>query len=551
MADNTFRTFRRGANPGDADPAQRDFASDPLAELARLIGQGEAHGQPGHDFEQPADTLGETAPTSEFDWAAADEAYAARHNAEQTPLQPPRAYRTQAAQELGSRPRGRDEPDLSGRKYFAAAAALDDALADARRNGSLPEPRNRTETQASRAQPTPYVAPADAGYSGQTVTEAGDQVGAVEDQSPRPRRSGTILLVTVLGLAVLGGAGALGYRAMFGGSIIPSFPPIIKPANTPVKIVPDHEAKSNAQSQADAGAKGTGDQLVSHEEKPVDVQPANPTPHVTTIPVISNAPPSESSPDTGSATGQQSLAAPPAAPAAAPSAGGSPLPDWATLDGAGQQQSSQGGQLISPRAPPSGSKPVRTVTIRPDQGANSPSANVPEPAARPASTREPMARPGRDTAARTRETEARASTTGGPLSIIPNGEEAAPPADRRARIATTHSSSPLALNSPSAEPPIEQSASRPTERSPSGAGGYSVQVSSQRSEAEAMAAFRSLQAKYPQQLGNRRAVIRRADLGARGVFYRALVGPFASGEDATRLCSSLKAAGGGCIIQRD
>ena len=82
-------------------------------------------------------------------------------------------------------------------------------------------------------------------------------------------------------------------------------------------------------------------------------------------------------------------------------------------------------------------------------------------------------------------------------------------------------------------------------------GGYAVQVSSQRSEAEAQAAYRSLQARYPSQLGGHRAIFRRADLGAKGVFYRALVGPFASGEQAVSLCKSLKAAGGSCIIQKD
>ena len=34
-----------------------------------------------------------------------------------------------------------------------------------------------------------------------------------------------------------------------------------------------------------------------------------------------------------------------------------------------------------------------------------------------------------------------------------------------------------------------------------------------------------LQAKYPNQLGGRQAIIRRADLGAAGTYYRALVGP--------------------------
>ena len=46
-------------------------------------------------------------------------------------------------------------------------------------------------------------------------------------------------------------------------------------------------------------------------------------------------------------------------------------------------------------------------------------------------------------------------------------------------------------------------------------------------------------------------MFRRADLGAKGVYYRALVGPFASAEQASSLCSSLKAAGGSCIIQRN
>jgi hypothetical protein len=78
-----------------------------------------------------------------------------------------------------------------------------------------------------------------------------------------------------------------------------------------------------------------------------------------------------------------------------------------------------------------------------------------------------------------------------------------------------------------------------------------VQLLSQRSEAEAQTAFRSLQAKFPDQLGSRNAIIRRADLGDKGVFYRALVGPFASSDEATRFCSGYKAAGGTCIVQRN
>jgi hypothetical protein len=83
------------------------------------------------------------------------------------------------------------------------------------------------------------------------------------------------------------------------------------------------------------------------------------------------------------------------------------------------------------------------------------------------------------------------------------------------------------------------------------ASGYAVQVTSERSESRAQAAFRALQAKYPNQLSGHQPIIRRADLGAAGIYYRALVGPFASAEKAAKLCGGLKAAGGDCIIQKN
>ena len=78
--------------------------------------------------------------------------------------------------------------------------------------------------------------------------------------------------------------------------------------------------------------------------------------------------------------------------------------------------------------------------------------------------------------------------------------------------------------------------------------GYAVQVTSERTERGAQAAFGALQAKYPNQLSGRQVMIRRAELGAAGIYYRALVGPFPSAEKAAKLCRGLKAAGGDCII---
>ena len=104
------------------------------------------------------------------------------------------------------------------------------------------------------------------------------------------RRRGTIIGLAILGVVVLGTAGAFGYRAMFGGSFIPSLPPIIKPGNTPIKILPQKDAQAAPGNQTTV-PKGTGEQLVPHQETPVEVQAANPPPRViTTIPVMSNAP---------------------------------------------------------------------------------------------------------------------------------------------------------------------------------------------------------------------------------------------------------------------
>ena len=60
----------------------------------------------------------------------------------------------------------------------------------------------------------------------------------------------------------------------------------------------------------------------------------------------------------------------------------------------------------------------------------------------------------------------------------------------------------------------------------SSGGGYAVAVASERSAADADAVFRSLQAKFPNQLGGREPIVRRTDLGPEGIYYQALIGPF-------------------------
>ena len=75
------------------------------------------------------------------------------------------------------------------------------------------------------------------------------------------------------------------------------------------------------------------------------------------------------------------------------------------------------------------------------------------------------------------------------MSLSPQAGQPASAADARTRVATN----------------------TPAQIGPSG--GYLVQVSSQKNEADAQASYRVLQGKYPAVLGSRSPVIKRADLG--------------------------------------
>jgi hypothetical protein len=240
--------------------------------------------------------------------------------------------------------------------------------------------------------------------------------GADEDcddaQSTR-RRGSLVLVMAIFGLAVVGTAGAFGYRAMFVGSVLPTLPPISKASNGPSKIAPASAVleANNATTTNQADATTTGS-LISREEQPGTIEPPKSAPRViSTIPI---------------------------------------------------------------------------ATGRADQS--------------------------------------------GAADVTPESTHAHTAAARTA-FANANSTAAVA---------------------PSGSGGgYAVQVTSERSENKAQAAFRALQAQYPNQLSARQPIIRRADLGAKGTYYRALVGPFTSAEEAAGLCTGLKAAGGNCVLQRN
>jgi len=172
-------------------------------------------------------------------------------------------------------------------------------------------------------------------------------------------------------------------------------------------------------------------------------------------------------------------------------------------------------------APASDPRRVRTVPIRVDQGAASSDRAASRPVPAP---------------------QSQASPPPQPQAPVPPRQAAASPAPN---YTPSPAPSRLANAAPAALAP-EAAPSRAIEAG----GGFVVQVSAQRSEAEAQAAFRALQTKYPI-LNGRDLFIRRKDLGERGIFFAAQVGPFGVKGDADQLCETLKAAGGACFVQKN
>jgi hypothetical protein len=76
-----------------------------------------------------------------------------------------------------------------------------------------------------------------------------------------------------------------------------------------------------------------------------------------------------------------------------------------------------------------------------------------------------------------------------------------------------------------------------------------VQLGAYQSETEAKDAFVKLRKKFSSLTGHG-AVIVKADLGAKGVFYRLRVGGFASEAEAKKFCGGLSAKGQACIIAK-
>jgi SPOR domain len=549
MAENDQRSYRDPPRWRSAEEAPRAQADDPLAELARLIGQsapmnklgrdrkpvapeiaddrrreaGRAASYPAPDEVQhtPIDDRFSTPEGEQYDpgvdpgyRGSRDEHYepAVRDN----PAPPPRSSRFRQEPDFVTEPvRHAADGEAAGAAYQETADWHDRSLDE------------RDSHYADEYEDERYDADDD-GYGGE-----------YSEEQDTGRRGGFIFVAAIFGLALLGTAGAFAYRAMFGGPALPALPPIIKAEGGPNKIIPTGVGSQDGTARdADDNSAASRERLVSREERPVDIPPpvtSTTARSVSTVPVFPDPPsiggrgavvgysgsPTSSSP----AISTQ----PPAPIASAMTTTTASNPSTAQAFPPAAVPSVSTATPSAPATPvvPPGPKKIRTVTIHTDQSAT------------------PDGTAGSSASQASRSGTPSPQGSNAPLSIVPSAaESSAAPAPARPRPAPAQ---PAPLN----KPPANETASAAPAAPVATGGSYAVQVSSQRSEEEAQSSFRDLQAKYPDLLGGRTPIIRRADLGAKGIFFRTMVGPFSSADQATELCSNLKAAGGSCLVQKN
>jgi hypothetical protein len=466
--DNTLRSnrsndpFRRGTAAAGMDT--QPHSRDPLAELARLIGQTDPFAESPSNTRHPADVA--AAPAADWRGRATPVAAAPRT---QPPAADPRGappnpfYQRRDPYQVasGERTAPPDLRELHDAPPFAAPHTAPPPRADAYRAGV----GDRGEENAFLAQGEPL----------------GPDDNDIYDDAPPARWRGGITAITIIVCATLGSAAAYGYRSYSTTVRETQAPPVITAEKAPTKVIPatDQSGKSITDRIRD---QVPNERMVSREEQPVELRnmitPAQPR-------VVLQGSPSTQQAPIG-IPGMPGAVVPPPQSAASPNNGTTPISE---------------------------PKRVRTVTIRPDG---------PDLSGRPVGsigTLPQQPRPATPPSTR----------GGGPISLDPQASE--PPA--------------------ATAPPTRVATATPAAGSNVATGSYTVQISSQKTDAEAQASIRALQAKYPHLLNSKPPHVSRADLGAKGVFYRAVVGPFASASEANSLCNGLKAAGGQCVIQKN
>ena len=130
------------------------------------------------------------------------------------------------------------------------------------------------------------------------------------------------------------------------------------------------------------------------------------------------------------------------------------------------------------------------------------------------------------------------------MPAMPMSQAAPAPAPAPVAEAPPPAAAPAADPAPvAAIPPKPKVAAADVAPAPAKPSQYVVQVGSKQNQTEALATFADMQQKYPTLLASYRPMVQKADLGAKGVWYRLRIGPIVDKSAATKLCGQLKSQG--------
>src|SRR5450631_1299116 len=264
--DHTQRPFLRANEPAarSAPTKASPSGNDPLAELARLIGQNDPFSEFGRDANRRVAPPQQHPQQPAHDWDAQPAGAA---------VAPPLAAEPRAMESL------LPLPPAGGNDYYdqAPAASPQNFAPNFGHQPFGGAPLAGGDELYRGGNEVPGYPPQQGGYDDNRYDPNDPSLAAEEqdfydDEPPSRRRMGILVIAGVFALAVIGTAGAFGYRALFGTSSVSGPPPVIKADTAPSKIVPA-AAQSGKQTTDRVNDMGIGEKIVSREEQPVAVTP--------------------------------------------------------------------------------------------------------------------------------------------------------------------------------------------------------------------------------------------------------------------------------------
>src|SRR5579871_5967875 len=250
-------SFAANIDRGASRPASNaPSESDPLAELARLIGQTD----PQSDFARGRQPSSSQARSLATDFSAGPPSWLQTAQAQQSRTQP--AY--------DDEPQHEAEPQLTPMPAFLQAPHAQHPQPDqhqpADRYDQVLYGHDDQQQYEEYDEQQPY---ADEQYAEEQLD---GPPSFLETESRRHRPGGLLTVAVVLGLAVVGTAAAYAYRS-YSGSPRSGTPPVIKADNAPSKVVPPTQSgdSSGKLIYDRIGNAGGPERVVSREEQPVDV----------------------------------------------------------------------------------------------------------------------------------------------------------------------------------------------------------------------------------------------------------------------------------------